>query len=155
MTTNNPFRGFIDTMSETNRMRQEWMREGPSPGEIQQRGSSQKDAWTPLVEVIAEESNLVILVDLPGVRPEDIELAFSGGLLTISGQRTERQRNGERYSHERPLGVFRRGLTFPSGVSEGNIKTHLEDGVLEITVEDYARLSEPRRIQVQEGRGSR
>lgn len=146
--TGNPFRGFMDTMSETNRMQQNWLQGGPSPREVQQQGSSQQDAWTPLVEVIAEESNLVILVDLPGVRPDDIELAFSGGLLTISGQRTERQRSGERYSQERPLGTFRRSLTFPTGVSEGNIETNLEDGVLEITVEDYASLSEPRRVQV-------
>lgn len=152
MAANNPFRGFMDTVSETTRMRENWLQGRPSPGEIQQRGSSQQDAWTPLVEVIAEESNLVILVDLPGVRPDDIELAFSGGLLTISGQRRERQTSGERYSQERPLGIFRRSLTFPTGVSEGNITTNLEDGVLEITVEDYAQLSEPRRVEV---RGSR
>ncbi|MBA2442410.1 MAG: Hsp20/alpha crystallin family protein [Rubrobacter sp.] len=147
----NPFRGFMDTMSETNRMRQSWMRY-PAPGDVHLQGQSQESAWTPEVDVLAEEDNLVVLVDLPGVRPEDVELALSDGLLTISGQRAGRQTGGEHYTPERRSGTFRRSLTFPTGVSESNIDTSLVDGVLEITVEDYAGLSEPRRVEV---RGSK
>lgn len=143
----NPFRGFMDTMSEANRMRGDWMR-GPNPGELHKPGSSQEDAWTPEVDVLAEEGNLVVLIDLPGVRPEDVELALSDGLLTISGQRAGRETGGEHYARERRSGAFRRSLTFPTGVSESKIDTNLEDGVLEITVENYAGVSEPRRIEV-------
>lgn len=144
----NPFRGFMDSINESNRAREQWMRGAPNPGEIHQRHTSQASAWTPEVEVIAEESNLLILVDLPGVKPEDVEVALSDGLLTISGNKGERQTGSEHYMRERRVGTFRRSLTLPSEVSESSINTSLEDGVLEITIEDYAGASEPRRIQV-------
>lgn len=144
----NPFRGFMDTMNESTRGMEQWIRGGPDPSQIHQRHASQATAWTPEVEVIAEESNLLILLDLPGVGPEDLEIALSDGLLTISGNKSERRTGGEHYMRERRVGTFRRSLTLPSVVSESSINTSLEDGVLEITVEDYAGASEPRRIQV-------
>ncbi|MDN5697522.1 MAG: Hsp20/alpha crystallin family protein [Rubrobacter sp.] len=125
---------------------------GPDPSQIHQRHTSRATAWTPEVEVIAEEDNLLILMDLPGVRPEDVEIALSGGLLTISGQKGERQTGGEHYVRERRVGTFRGSLTLPSEGSESTVDTNLEDGVLEITVENYAGASEPRRLQVRSPR---
>ena len=144
----NPFRGFMDAMSESTRGMEQWMRGGPDPSQIHQRHPSQASAWVPEVEVIAEGNNLLILLDLPGVGPEDIEIDLSDGLLTISGQKGERQTGGEHYLRERRVGTFRRSLTLPAAVSESAIDTNLENGVLEITVRDYAGASEPRRIQV-------
>lgn len=144
----NPFRGFMDSMHESNRSMEQWMRGYPDPSQIHQRHSSQADAWTPEIEVISDESNLIILIDLPGVRGEDIEIALSDGTLTIYGERHGHKSEGERHLRERRIGVFRRTLTLPSGISENSISTSLEDGVLEVTVEDYASTSEPRRIQV-------
>lgn len=150
--TINPFRGFMDSMSESTRGMEQWMRGGPDPSQIQQRHTSQASAWVPEAEVIAEGDNLLILLDLPGVRPEDVEIALSDGLLTISGRKGERQTGGEHYMRERRVGTFRRSLTLPAEVSESSIDTNLEDGVLEITVQDYAEASEPRRIQVRSSR---
>lgn len=148
----NPFRGFMDTMSESTRGMEQWMRGGPDPSQIHQRHTSQATAWMPEIEVIAEGDTLLILLDLPGVRPEDVEIALSDGLLTISGQKGERQTGGEHYMRERRVGTFRRTLTLPSEVSESTVDTNLEDGVLEITVRDYPGASEPRHIQVRSPR---
>lgn len=145
---NNPFRGFMDSVHESNRARQQWLMGSPDPSQVQQPYSVQADAWTPELEVILEDSNLLILVDLPGVTAEDIEIALSDGTLTIYGERRGHRSGGERHLHERRTGIFRRSLTLPSKVSENGISSNLEDGVLEITVEDYASVSEPRRIQV-------
>lgn len=143
----NPFRGFMDTISEANRMREDWMR-GSDLGQSSWQGSYQESAWTPKVDVLAEENDLVILVDLPGARPEEVQLALSDGLLTISGEIAGREGSRGHYTRERRFGAFRRSLNLPAAVSESKIETNLEDGVLEITIEDYASLSEPRRVEV-------
>lgn len=144
----NSFRGFMDSLHESNRAMEQWMRGYPDPSQIQRSHSSQSDAWAPEIEVISERSNLIIVVELPGVKPEEIEVALSDDLLTIYGEKREHSSEGERYMRERRAGIFRRSLTLPSEVSENSISTNLEDGVLEITIEDYAGLSEPRRVEV-------
>lgn len=144
----NPFRGFMDSVHESNRSMQQWMRGYPDPSQAQRPYSSQENPWTPDIEVLFEESNLLILVDLPGVKAEDIEIALSDGLLTVYGEKRGHQSEGERHMRERYTGVFRRSLTLPSKVSENGIDTNLEDGVLQITIEDYASVSEPRHIQI-------
>jgi hypothetical protein len=58
------------------------------------------------------------LVDLPGVRAEDIAIALSDGTLTVYGEKTGHKSEGERHMRERRIGVFRRSLTLPSVVSE-------------------------------------
>lgn len=162
---NNPFRGFTDALSETARQKQNWLQGGPSPGEVQHRRYSE-NAWTPQMDVFAEGEDLVLLLDLPGVKREEVELALSDGLLTISGQRAGRYPNvhdqrspgdgteengsgGEYYTRERYFGTFRRSMTMPSGVSEGKIDARLEEGVLTVVIEGYAGLSEPTHIELQ------
>ena len=142
----NPFRGFFDSISENNRAVENWM-SGPHPGEVQkERGHA--DAWTPELDVVSEGSDLVMLVDLPGVAEDGIDLSLSDGILTISGQKSSRDTSGEYYARERRFGYFRRSVTLPHGVRADGIDTSLENGVLEISVRDYATLSEPQSVEV-------
>lgn len=142
----NPFRGFFDNASETNRTLQNWMT-GPHPGEVQsERGYA--DAWTPEADVISEGSELVILVELPGVERGDIDLSLSDDMLTISGHKRGRDTNGEYYTRERRFGTFRRSVTLPSGVRGQNVDAAFDGGILEITINDYASVSDPEQINV-------
>ena len=142
----NPFRGFFDSVSETNRTMQNWMT-GPHPGEVQHE-RSHADAWTPEVDVISEGSDLVMLVELPGVREDDVDLSLSGGMLTISGEKGGRGTSGKYYARERRFGSFRRSVTLPQGVRAGGIEASFEGGVLEIAIRDYASLSDPEQVRV-------
>ncbi|MER3536920.1 MAG: heat-shock protein [Thermus sp.] len=87
-------------------------------------------AWTPAVDLLEEEDGYLLLVDVPGVRPEDLELLEEGSVLTLAGVRHPLP--GTYLQEERPYGVFRRTLHLPGPVEEGSAKATLRNGVLEI-----------------------
>ena len=144
--------GFWDPLSEMNRMFDD-MFGGPARGpEGRQRGQ-QLTEWAPAVDVLQRDGDLVVRAELPGVRPEDVDITVQERVLTISGQRREEQeeQRGGYYVKERRSGSFSRSMTLPEGVNEDSIRARYENGVLEVTIEGAAAVREPRRIQVEAG----
>ena len=78
-----------------------------------------------LQERIAE-----LVVDLPGVRPEDLELLEEGQRVTLAGVRHPLP--GTYLLEERPMGTFRRTLDLPGPIEEGTAQATLRNGVLEV-----------------------
>ncbi len=147
-----PFRGFWDMQSQMNRMFNEMFGNlGRSPGR-QLEGVTE---WAPAVDVAAKDGNLVIRAELPGVKPEDVDISLHGNVLTISGERKAEQEEerGGYYIRERRYGSFSRGFSLPQGTDESKVHARFENGVLEVTVEGAAVVTEPKRIQI-EGSGS-
>ena len=146
-----PFRGFYDMQSEMNRMFDEVF------GDVARRsGRQQGDAptsWAPVLDVLQEDGDVVVRAELPGVRPDDVDITLHNGVLTISGERkAEEQREGSGYYvRERRYGSFRRSMTLPQGVDESSIRARFDDGVLEVRVSGAAAVQEPRRIQIESG----
>ncbi len=147
---NRPFHGFMDAVHEIKRIQDRMYGEGPEPPGSHKRRTP-ADAWTPTSEALTKGDDLVIRVELPGVKPEDIDITFMDGALTVSGQR-ERVAGEEEatfYVRERYYGAFRRSMTLPSGVREDDISASIYDGVVEITVSGGGTAApEPRRIQL-------
>jgi HSP20 family protein len=146
-----PFRGFYDMQSEMNRMFDEVF------GDVAGRsGRQQGDAptrWAPVLDVLQEDGDVVVRAELPGVRPDDVDITLHNGVLTISGERkAEEQREGSGYYvRERRYGSFRRSMTLPQGVDESSISARFDGGVLEVRVAGAAAVQEPRRIQIEAG----
>ena len=95
-------------------------------------------------------------MDLPGVRPEDVELSVENGLLTVRGQRHQARKEGQegRYQFvERSYGTFYRAFQLPQGVNESQIQADFEHGELTIHVPKPA-LPQPRKVQIGSGGGS-
>lgn len=145
----NPFRGVLDVMSEMNRMSDQ-MAGLDTSTETQQRGYM--DAWNPTTDIYASGSDVFIRCELPGVGSEDVEVTFSNGTLSISG---ERQLNDAQdtiyYVRERFWGRFRRDITLPEGVEEDQIEAGVDEGLLEVKVRDCAEAPGPTAIQVKGG----
>jgi HSP20 family protein len=142
----NPFRGFVDVMSEMNRMR-EVDRGGYDPG-YEDRERTQASAWVPNADVFARGKDLVIRMELAGVDREDIEITLHDNTLTISGERkSDLDDNVSFYVHERFYGAFRRSMTLPAGIDEGRINAYSDNGLLEVVVEGGA-VVESRRIRI-------
>ncbi|MEW6636640.1 MAG: Hsp20/alpha crystallin family protein, partial [Actinomycetota bacterium] len=110
--------------------------------------------WVPAMDVTAEDGDIVIRTELPGVRREDIHVTLSGGLLVISGERREEQeaKDAGYLLKERSFGSFWRAMIIPEGVNENAISARFESGVLEVRVRDGARTVEerPKRIEIGE-----
>jgi HSP20 family protein len=151
----NPFHGVVDAISEWNRMRELGSgRIGPETGhEARQR--THATAWVPSTDIFARGEDLVIRVSLSGVYPEDVEITFSNGVLTVSGERRSELDEGEVtfYVRERYYGALRRSVTLPAGVDEDDISADFENGLMEITVRGAAAPEQPRRIEIRNRSG--
>jgi HSP20 family protein len=105
--------------------------------------------WSPAIDVVTKNEDLVIRAELPGVRQEDVDIRLQDNVLTISGERKadrEQERAGY-HVRECRHGSFSRSLTLPQGTDENKIRARYEDGVLEVTVEGAGAIQEePRRI---------
>lgn len=107
-------------------------------------------AWRPAVDIKEEADRFVILADLPGVDPKDIEITAENGMLTVRGERRvekEEEREGFRRV-ERVRGTFYRRFSLPDTADTGGIKARGKDGVLEITLPKHEKV-QPRKITVQ------
>jgi len=89
------------------------------------------------------------MVDLPGVKPEDVNIELNEQVLTISGSRAPVE-TGESQLAERPYGSFARSLTLPVGVDSDEIKADYHNGVLELHIPKPAEIR-PRKIEIRTG----
>ena len=129
----NPFEGVTDYFSELNRLRQRGVY-GQEPGqEVSQR--THASAWVPATDIYLRGEDLVIKVELAGVRPEEVHLGLSHGVLTVSGSRRSDVVEDDRfYVRERFYGEFRRSFTLPEGTEAGRISAEFADGLVEVRV---------------------
>ncbi|MDO9372655.1 MAG: Hsp20/alpha crystallin family protein [Gammaproteobacteria bacterium] len=105
--------------------------------------------WIPKVDIKEEDKRFVILADIPGVDPKDIEVTMENGLLTIKGARaSESTEEREGYKRiERSRGSFYRRFSMPDTADAEKISAHGKNGVLEIVIPKHERL-QPRKISV-------
>ena len=111
--------------------------------------------WMPRVDIKEENDRFVILADIPGVDPNDIEIHMDKGILSIKGERrNESREQNERYSRvERSHGVFYRRFALPDSANPDGISASGSHGVLEISIPKRPE-STPRRIAVNGGRSN-
>jgi HSP20 family protein len=118
-----------------------------------QQGSATATAWAPALDISERKDAYLVAVELPGLKPEDLDITMEDGLLTIQGERQFTQESSEQQFHrvERRYGAFRRSITLPAHAMAEGIEASFEDGVLQILV-PKAEEAKPKRIQVRPGR---
>ena len=92
---------------------------------------------TPRVDVLEAEDELIVLTDMPGVRPDDVDVRFENGDLTVHGRRT-----GENGG----TGYFR-SFRLTEQVAADKIEAGLRNGVLTLKLPKVDAVK-PRRIAV-------
>jgi len=105
--------------------------------------------WRPAVDIKEEEDRFVIVADLPGVDPKDIDITMENGVLTLKGERSsEKKEEREGYKRvERARGTFYRRFSLPDTADAEKIEANSRDGVLEIVLPKHAKM-QPKRITV-------
>ncbi|HJY74606.1 MAG TPA: Hsp20/alpha crystallin family protein, partial [Streptosporangiaceae bacterium] len=111
-------------------------------------------AWAPAVDISERKDAYLVAVELPGIKPDQVEITFEDGLLTIQGERHFAHDSAEEKMHraERYYGAFRRSITLPSHVEADKIEASAQDGVLLILV-PKAKEVHAKRIQVRAAKG--
>ena len=105
--------------------------------------------WRPAVDIKEEADRFVIMADLPGVDPGDIEITMENGVLSIKGERKSEIRDEkEGYKRvERVSGTFYRRFSLPDSADAERIEAKGKDGVLEVSLPKHEKV-QPRRIAV-------
>ena len=105
--------------------------------------------WVPAVDIKETEDSFVIVADIPGVKPEDIEVQMDNGVLTIKGEKqTEKKEEHEDFKRvERSYGSFYRRFSLPDTADPESVSAKSDHGVLEITVSKQEKV-QPRKIAV-------
>ncbi|MBV9100245.1 MAG: Hsp20/alpha crystallin family protein [Candidatus Dormibacteraeota bacterium] len=104
------------------------------------------------VDIRQTDESFVIEASVPGFRPEDVELTFDAGVLTIKGQRkseTEDKQGSYVRRERRQMSVYRQ-VGLPAEVRAEEISANFDNGVLRVTV-PRAQKAQPKRIPVTTG----
>jgi len=110
--------------------------------------------FRPNLELGETESEYEVSVELPGLKPEAVEITVDQGILTVRGEKRQQERKdrvGVEYS-ERSYGSFMRTVQLPRSVAADEISANFESGVLTITIPKPEQ-AKPRRIPLAGSRG--
>jgi len=145
ITKYDPFRDLRTLQDEMNRL---------FTGNIQ-RGSQDeimRGAWSPQVDIFENKDQIVLEAELPGMKPEDVEISIENNVLTLHGERRFEKKDESDNFHrvERSYGSFTRSFTLPPTVSSENAQAEFENGVLRLTLAKREE-AKPRRIEIKAG----
>jgi len=90
--------------------------------------------WTPAVDILEGENEIVIKAELPGMNPKDIVVNVDNNVLTLKGERRfEKEDKKENYHRvERTYGTFSRSFALPEYIDPATVRADYKDGVLKI-----------------------
>jgi HSP20 family protein len=119
---------------ELERIARRW--EPPYPRFFEAFADNYDEAFTPAVESYVKDGNLVVRADVPGLKPEDLDVSILGNALTVRGERkSEQEVKKEDYlRREISYGAFERRMSLPEGAATDKVKASFKNGVIEITV---------------------
>jgi HSP20 family protein len=118
------------------------------------RGQDEGDAlvaaaFAPPVDIYEDDKKLILKLEVPGVKQDDIDIQVEGRTLTVRGERKfsseEKQENFHRV--EQRYGTFSRSFTLPNSVDTENVKATYDAGVLQIELLKKAE-AQPRQIKI-------
>jgi HSP20 family protein len=105
--------------------------------------------WVPSVDIKEAADKFIIYADIPGVKPEDIDVSMEAGVLTVRGKKaSEVKTEKEGYKRvERSTGSFYRRFSLPDSANDEAINAKCKLGVLEIVIPKKEAVK-PKRINV-------
>jgi HSP20 family protein len=90
----------------------------------------------PIMDLYERASDLVVKVELPGVRREDIDLTITKDTLIVKGEvkKDEEIKDEDYFIAERAYGNFTRTIALPVEVENEKTQASLVSGILEIVL---------------------
>src|SRR5690349_15297598 len=141
LVTYDPFRDLRSLQDEVNRVFNAGFNRGDN--EIM------RGAWSPSVDIYENKDNIVLEAELPGMKPEDVNISIENNVLTIHGERKFEKKDDKDNFHrvERSYGSFTRSFTLPPTVRSENATAEFENGVLRLSLAKREE-AKPRRIEI-------
>lgn len=139
-----------DPFGEMLKMQRDMDRIFSRMGTAEGRPATAATAWMPRINVRQSGDDVAVHVELAGIRPEDVEIEVTDGVLTIKGERkAETEREGEGWMvRESSFGSFERSLALPEGIDPASIRADFHDGMLEIHVPKALEAARPKTTRI-------
>jgi HSP20 family protein len=141
-----PFRDVLTLQNRLNSLFQDY-----------NRGQNESDAvstaaFVPPVDIYEDQHKIVLKLEVPGMKQEDLDIQVENNTLTVRGERKFEKEEKEENFHriERRYGSFFRSFTIPTTVNPEAVKAGYDAGVLRIELEKRAE-AKPKQIKVQVG----
>lgn len=128
-------RQMIDRMFEDSFVRPTWRTEGSR-------------VLRPPLDIYTTDEDIVVLMSVPGVKPEEVDITVEGDTVTIRGEIKPPLENVDYVVQERASGPFRRVITLNVPVEADKAEASFKDGILTLTL-PKAEETRPRVIKVQ------
>ena len=112
-------------------------------------GRDRQAPWMPAMDVYETDEKVVVAVELPGIKAEDVEVSVEDSTLTVSGKREFASEVTEESYHriERRYGSFSRAVSLPPQVDTAKVEARFEDGILTVEVPKVEKVK-PKKIQI-------
>lgn len=118
-----------------------------SQNALQTRETTRGVTYTPRVDILETDGELLVYADLPGVKPEDMDIRCENGELTLHGKVAPRQPEADYHRYEYGVGDFYRTFTLSEAIDTDQITAEMKDGVLTLHLPKSAAVR-PRKITV-------
>jgi len=121
-------------------------------GDVFERGEKSDldfGSWLPPADLKEEGDKLILEMELPGIKKEDVDISVENNVLTVKGEKKFEKKNKKENYHriERSYGTFQRSFMLPVSVKNEEIGASLKDGVLTLTL-PYAEEAKPKKIAI-------
>lgn len=138
-----PYRDIVSLQSRLNSLFQDF---NPSQADTKPAATA---AFVPPVDVYEDENKVVLKLEVPGLKREEIDIQLDNHTLTVRGERKfEKEENRENFRRiERRYGSFYRAFTLPNTLNTEQVKADYDAGVLRVEVQKRAE-ARPRQIKV-------
>ncbi len=147
-----PFRDMLALQNRMNSLFQEFGRSQGEGGDVMMTTS----AFVPPVDIYEDEHKVVLKLEVPGMKENELDIQLENNLLTIRGERKFEKEEKEENFHriERRYGSFYRSFTVPNTVNPDSVKASYDAGVLRLELEKRAE-AKPKQIKVEIGSGAK
>jgi HSP20 family protein len=141
-----PFRDVASLQNRLNALFQDYSR-GSGENELVSTAS-----FVPPVDIYEDAHKIVLKLEVPGMKQEDLDIQLENNTLTVRGERKFEKEEKEENFHrvERRYGSFYRSFTIPNTVNTENVKADYDAGVLRIQLEKRPE-AKPKQIKVHVG----
>ena len=108
--------------------------------------------FMPAVDIYEDEQKLLLKLEVPGIRQEDLDVRLENQTLTVRGERRFEDEEKEENFHriERRFGSFTRSFTLPLTVDTNSVAAKYENGVLAIQLAKK-EAAKPKQVKVEIG----
>ena len=107
-------------------------------------------AWSPACDVFEDKESVKIVIEIPGVKPQDVKISIENQVLTVRGEKKQvaEEKTERVHRYERTYGAFERTFRLSASIDPKKIKATYNLGVLTITL-PKAETAKPHLIEVE------